>query len=427
VKTVNSYLSKTVNYSLSSTAISDPTERAQKAVELFGARAGVAMANVLDGTKNLDEFIISMDEAAGTVATASDAFDNNLNVQIELAKKMFSGLVQELGEKFMPIVNEILQWVTANIPIIVGYIEDAITFIGSILNPFIDLIKSLINSFSDLNDGTESNFSSIKNIIIEVINAISEFISSFVEFLKSLWDLLGEDLIEGTRLIWNNIMEIIKGVLEILEGIFKVFTSLLKGDWQGLWEGIKTILSGALNTVVNLIGMSINTITTIWKTGWNLVKSIFISIWDGIYKFISDIVENIKNTVLGVVNSVTNAINKIKEWNFLKPKTHTLTTVNETISSNIPKYDVGTPFVPTDQLAFIHKGEVIIPSQLNPFNNKDLFNKSEIKIDSLLTVNGDVNKETMPELNKLMDKTISKLVDTLNLRGYNRPIKGLTI
>ena len=37
--------------------ITNPTERAQAAVELFGAKAGVALANVFDGTAALDDYI----------------------------------------------------------------------------------------------------------------------------------------------------------------------------------------------------------------------------------------------------------------------------------------------------------------------------------------------------------------------------------
>ena len=33
----------------------------------------------------------------------------------------------------------------------------------------------------------------------------------------------------------------------------------------------------------------------------------------------------------------------------------------------VPSYDVGTTFVPQDQLAMVHQGEAIIPRDLNPF------------------------------------------------------------
>lgn len=405
-------------------AISDPTERAQKAVELFGARAGVAMANVLDGTKNIDDFIVSMDEATGTVANASEAFDSNLNIQIELAKKMFSGLVQELGEKFMPIVNEILQWVTSNIPVIVGYIEDAINFIGTILNPFIELIKAVIGSFGDLNSSTDSNFSTIKETIMSIINAISDFIKAFVDFLKSLWDLLGEDLINNTKVIWENIMGVIKGALKILEGIFKVFSSFLKGDWNGLWEGLKLITSGATDIIKNTIQGFLNIVNTIWDAGWTLIKTVFEGIWNGIYNFIKNIVDSIKNTIFGVIDTVNNAIDKIKEWNIFKPVTHTFKTINESINKDISSYDVGTPFVSSDQLAFIHRGESIIPASMNPFNpaNKNLNSSSqgnnfEFKFDSLIKVQGNMLKDILPSAENTAKQTLNWLDKELKKQG----------
>ena len=69
--------------------ITNPTERAQAAVELFGAKAGVALANVFDGTAALDDYILTLDECTGAVSDASAAFDSNFNVQLELLKKQF--------------------------------------------------------------------------------------------------------------------------------------------------------------------------------------------------------------------------------------------------------------------------------------------------------------------------------------------------
>lgn len=38
----------------------------------------------------------------------------------------------------------------------------------------------------------------------------------------------------------------------------------------------------------------------------------------------------------------------------------------KTLLNQIPKYDVGTPYVPNDQLAMVHKGEMIVPAKYNP-------------------------------------------------------------
>lgn len=47
----------------------------------------------------------------------------------------------------------------------------------------------------------------------------------------------------------------------------------------------------------------------------------------------------------------------------------------------IPAYDVGTNYVPNDQLAMVHKGEAIIPKK---FNNQQFFNNSNEETNALL-------------------------------------------
>ena len=44
-----------------------------------------------------------------------------------------------------------------------------------------------------------------------------------------------------------------------------------------------------------------------------------------------------------------------------------------TTSEDVSSYDVGTTYVPEDQLAYIHQGEAIIPESQNPFNNPEIW------------------------------------------------------
>jgi hypothetical protein len=56
-------------------ATEDPFLRAEKAADLFGARAGAKLANALGGV-HLDDFAIDMDDAAGATRRAAEALDN---------------------------------------------------------------------------------------------------------------------------------------------------------------------------------------------------------------------------------------------------------------------------------------------------------------------------------------------------------------
>jgi len=50
----------------------------------------------------------------------------------------------------------------------------------------------------------------------------------------------------------------------------------------------------------------------------------------------------------------------------------------------VPSYDVGTSFVPRDQLAMVHQGEAIIPRDLNPFTKGGLGGGSSAQLEMLM-------------------------------------------
>ncbi|MBZ4664470.1 MAG: putative phage-related minor tail protein [Caloramator sp.] len=389
-------------------SIKDPTERAQKAVELFGARAGVAMANALDGTKNLQDFIVTMDSAAGTVTKASAEFDNNLNVQIELAKKQFTGLVQELGEKFMPVINEILKWVTANMPVIVGYVENAINFIGNILNPFIQIIKNIIATFSQTESSTNTSFSNIKQIITETLGSIQQFIQIFIDAIKTFWNKWGADIVAFAQKYFIALKTNIESVLNIIKGIFQFFTALLKGDWEGMgkalvsiaqnfWNLIKNTFNIAIDAIKLILTIAVNTFTTLgknimnglWKgikLIWSSITSWFSDSFNNLFKWFNNLGKSFYDIGVNIFNSMWNGLksvwDNIKSWvndtvSWLKSKllfwqqSQSKMSSNSSTTYTVPSYDVGTPFVPNDGLAFIHKGEMIVPAKYNPYNSNN--------------------------------------------------------
>src|SRR5690606_5728738 len=95
-----------------------------------------------------------------------------------------------------------------------------------------------------------------------------------------------------------------------------------------------------------------------------------------------------------------------------------------TSSRNIPQYAVGTPFVPSDQLAFLHKGEAVIPAKYNPYNGGSGLGGNVINIqqgDIRLNVEGNIDKNLMGDLQKRIDHALSRsnerLVIELNKAG----------
>lgn len=95
-----------------------------------------------------------------------------------------------------------------------------------------------------------------------------------------------------------------------------------------------------------------------------------------------------KNQVKNFVNKSRSAISFAGIMNKINQST-----LNALLNA-IPAYDVGTSYVPNDQLAMIHKGEAIIPKK---FNNQQYFNSNNEETNMLLL---DLNKNVIELRNR---------------------------
>lgn len=86
-------------------AIEDPTKRAQKAIEIFGTRAGAGLAAVIKpGMTSLDDFGISAEDAAGKTGQAANDMLTLGDKIRGFADKALAG-ARELGQQFGPALS----------------------------------------------------------------------------------------------------------------------------------------------------------------------------------------------------------------------------------------------------------------------------------------------------------------------------------
>ncbi len=85
-------------------ATTDPFKRAAKAADLFGARAGAKLANALGGVR-LDDYAISMDDAAGATERAGEALDSTFSAQIAKKISQVGAAVRGFGADLGPALT----------------------------------------------------------------------------------------------------------------------------------------------------------------------------------------------------------------------------------------------------------------------------------------------------------------------------------
>ncbi len=450
-------------------AISDPTARAQKAVELFGSKAGIAMANV--DASQLDDFIVTMDEAAGSVSKASGEFDNNLNVQIELMKKQFIGLAQELGERFMPVINDSLKWVTKNMPVIVGVIESAIDTIGKVIDPVIKIVRGVIQSFQDLDGQTTLSFGAMQGTISSIIETVQGILQGFVALFTAIWDKWGNDLVSFAQNHFNNIMAVIQNALDLIQGVVSFFTAFFTGDWEGCFEALQNIATSAFNLINSLFKAQIDLLKGVVKAGFTLLASIveglmnllwqgIKSVWNNIVSWFADkineltqwfgslgetftdigsnilnwVFDGLKNTWKSISSWVSDKVDwltdKLAFWNSSKNKmsSDSSSSRNSDIDGS---HANGLSYVPFDgYTALLHKGERVLTARENAAYSSNLNTPIVIKMGDI-SVNGNPDATALAQLKKIaqdqVDAAKNSFVAAAKNEVFNTMHKGTVL
>lgn len=81
--------------------IEDPGERARRAIEIFGSRAGVGLANAIKpGMDSLDDFRITTEESVGAIDRAASQLDGTISGRIQRFVSQVSASIRGFGADF---------------------------------------------------------------------------------------------------------------------------------------------------------------------------------------------------------------------------------------------------------------------------------------------------------------------------------------
>lgn len=215
----------------------------------------------------------------------------------------------------------------------------------------------------------------IKEVISNGWNKIKEFGSKLWEGIKKIpgwiWDMvkkIGQFFIDAW--VWY-ISLWIDGIMFIIDGIIG-FYNKAKEWFSKLWTKIKDIFKNIgswfgdrVSDIIEAFKKLPTKIYNFFKTLWDRIVGLFKKIGTAVGDGIGGAVRKALNGVIGGAVKIINGflkginlaiglINKIPGVKITKLK-----------MMDVPSFDVGTPYVPRDMYAQIHKGERIVPAKYN--------------------------------------------------------------
>lgn len=401
----------------------DQTQKSALAVDLFG-KAGTELMPLLNGASGSIEEMKNKANELGLVMS-DEAIDSGVKFTdtVDQVKRSLGSVISKIGVHLMPIIQNLLAWVLANMPQIQSTVKKVFNVISIVAKYAIDGIKLIIEWFKKIRDSANTEGTTINaiwtglkeslKILIETVKAI---IKNFIDICKVIWEKWGDTIKHIFSNIFKRIKVIIDTALKVIRDIFNIFGALFRGDWEGVWNGIKQLFKDIWDGIKEWFKIALDSFllifTEIIPKILQIGKNIFNGLWDGI----KSVWKNMCNWVSSKVNWLKN---KLCFWRKGKKK---LDESPNSATDNVNgSHAAGLSYVPFNGYrAELHKGEEVVNAQDK---------QSLLTILKALLTNGSANGEKV-EITINLDGEIlaRKLYDPFekekNLRGSNFAMGG---
>ena len=177
------------------------TEKARLANELFGRSGAELMPMLNQGSEAMIELtqrahdlgLVMSDEAVNAGVVLGDTMDD--------VKQSLGMVATQLGVQLMPIVQQVLNWVIKNMPI-------------------------------------------IKKTVSDTMNTVGTLIRAITPIVQEVFTMIG--------VLWNTVLK------PVFDGIITFLTGVFTGNWRQAFEGLGGIVKGIMNGIITAIETTVN-------------------------------------------------------------------------------------------------------------------------------------------------------------------------
>lgn len=330
----------------------DNTEAMNMASELFGAKAGPAIAEACrNGVIDFNDLGSAVEDAGGSV---SDTFEDTLDpldsfqTTMNELKILGAEVGASLGEVLVPIIQKLGEWIEK----LVAWWQSLspemqkiiliVAGIAAVAGPIIAIIGGIVGAIGNLMIFLPlimGALGPILPIILAIVAAVIAVIAivthwseicawfqgvweSFTSAIQSAWETLQEYLLEAWEIIkqvalviWQAIqfaiITPIQIVWKVLQTIWQTIQKVLQTIWQTIqrvaqiiWQGIQRVIVQPMQTAWQTITSIVQGIQQVVSNVFQALQRTVQTIWQGIQTAIVTPIQTAWSIVSGVVSKI---------------------------------------------------------------------------------------------------------------------------
>lgn len=280
-----------------------------------------------------------------------------------------------LGKAVADVVKWFSEHKTAT-EILVGALTGLAVGLVLLLNPWLLVVGAIVLVLAKWDE--------ISGFFIGLGKLVGETVTDILTFIKEI-PIIGPIFEDAFRTVWEivkfyfgAVLIEVQFILDSIQNIFKFFVGVFTGDWGMAWRALKDEAATIWNALAGIFGLALDAIKAIANSKLAMLKGIGSDIGNAIadgfnagISWLSGAARTVFNEVIDQINALIRAYNSVPllpnvgEVPRIGPAPGSLSEGTNPGGGKIPGMAMGTSFVPRDMLAFLHRGEAVIPASEN--------------------------------------------------------------
>jgi hypothetical protein len=194
-----------------------------------------------------------IDAVTEKVKGQSEAFAGTAAGGMAEFQAQLTHVEEELGNKLLPAMTHVLEWVNAHWPQISAVVERVSAAVGVAIEGARIYLTKYFQIIGDVVAYVQQNWPKISATVTQVMETVRSIITQVTTVAQAIWAKFGATITAIARIYFGAVVTYIVAEFRVIQGIFQLIGDVLHGRWSKVWDDIKQIVSNALIMLTTMI------------------------------------------------------------------------------------------------------------------------------------------------------------------------------